>query len=322
MEIVRHLGDGGYASVDLVRHPEFGLVAYKKPTTRTGDETYVNQFKKEIQIQKQLKHQNIVKLFDADTDVGIYMEYMKHGSVDSFIENFEVSLEWKSQILLDVSNGMAYLHGQDIIHGDLKCQNILIDNTFHAKISDFGLARNKQNPTIPLSRDQLKGTLVYIAPEYLSNPSMKKSEKFDVYGFAISSWEIVSGKRAYNDYSVRTPDFIQIQVEKGERPTMEDFENNIPDYIRTIISNCWHQTADNRPTFPQLCEVLTENLKPIHDKLQQSRQSLTEQEADKRQQETTSVSTGVVHVQVYNGVGSTGNGEPYPFHQIKHQSLP
>ena len=312
MEIVKLLGVGGYASVYLARHPDFGLVAYKKPTTQIGDEKEWNRFKKEIQIQKRLEHQNIVKLLDADTGIGIYMEYMEHGSVDIFTENFEVSWEWKSQILLDVSKGMSYLHGRDIIHGDLKCQNILIDSTFHAKISDFGLSRNKQNLT--LSKDQLKGTLVYIAPEYLANPSMKKTEKFDVYGFAISSWEIFSGKRAYYDYSCGDPSFIEIQVLKGNRPDIEDVGSDIPNYIEVLIKNCWHQTADQRPTFPQVCEVLSGILELIPDELQQSLQSLTEQEAETRIQETTtnSVQAGE-RVRVYNRAGNTGNGKPYPF---------
>ena len=118
----------------------------------------------------------------------------------SSFNRIKVTWEQKLQILHDVASAMSYLHHHQpiIIHGDLKCQNILIGYWHYAKISDFGMAQIKS-----ISRSKSShpgcGTLQYIAPEYLKDPLKKKSEPFDVYGFAISAWEIFSEKRPYSD---------------------------------------------------------------------------------------------------------------------------
>ena len=280
VRILRHLGEGGYGSVDLIEHPKFGIVAYKQLRTSNNDEKSILLSKKEADIQTKLRHPNITVLYDAHFDfpnVGFYLEFMKYGSVDRFIDDFEVSWHWKTQIIHDVALGMSYLHKQApvIVHGDLKCGNILIGEGYRAKISDFGLARMQQSQT--LSKDcAVKGTLAFIPPEYLQDPYKKKTEEFDVYGFAISAWEIFKGKRAYHDFC--DPGVISVSVQRGDRPKFEgtDFINN---HIRDLIVECWHQQPDQRPTFEHVCDAVKDELSLFQNELQQSLSSLKEQDA-------------------------------------------
>ena len=200
---------------------------------------------------------------------------MTYGTVDNFIEDFEVPWEWKIQIMCDVSDGMLYLHQSNpaIIHGDLKCSNILISDEFRAKISDFGLARTTQ--ALSSSRNEtgqtVIGTSAYIAPEYWEDPRLKKNKTFDVYGFAISSWEILSEKRAYYDFCEKS--LIDVWVRKGDRPKIEDVKQTIPEcpsQILELVIKCWHQQADERPAFEAIYKILMDQLNAIGNNILKS----------------------------------------------------
>ena len=205
---------------------------------------------------------------------------MKYGSVDEFSKRFEVPPEWRIQIVYETACGMFYLHGNQpaIIHGDLSSPNILIGAGFHAKIADFGLSRTLKENTYRNSRTvtPLKGKLTYIAPEYFKNPNRRKSKKFDVYGFAISAWEILSQKRAYN--ACTDMRLIPVFVERGLRPDMNELDTSIPSFIKQLIVDCWDEHFMNRPDFETIKNQLFDHVSEIKSELQQSYISLTDQE--------------------------------------------
>ena len=147
-EILKQLGEGRYGSVYLIQHPTWGKIVLKKFPTSSSSDKDLERMKKEADIHKNLHHPNILKMFDAQFDskvCGLFLEYMEYGPVDEFTQQNEVTWEWKLQILHDIALAMSYLHHHQpiIIHGDLKCQNILIGCGYHAKISDFGMAHTK-----------------------------------------------------------------------------------------------------------------------------------------------------------------------------------
>ena len=223
--------------------------------------------KKEADIHKNLHHPNILKMFDAQFEsklCGLFLEYMEYGPVDVFIQQNEVTWELKLRILHDVALAMSYLHHHQliIIHGDLKCQNILIGGGYHAKISDFGMAHIK---SISRSRSGHAGggTLQYIAPEYLKDPFKKKSEPFDVYGFAICAWEIFSEKRPYYGCDAR---LISLFVaDKGIRPEITDMGDNIPQVVVNLIQDSWKQEENRRPTFHDVTGITSDQLRLVGD---------------------------------------------------------
>lgn len=122
-----------------------------------------------------IHHSNLVKLIGYRVEKRLRIlvyEYMSRGSLDKWIfhENSNFCLDWKTRkkIVLDIPKGLAYLHGdcrQRIAHLDVKPQNILLDDNFNAKVSDFGLSKL-------INRDQsqvvtrIRGTLGYLAPEW------------------------------------------------------------------------------------------------------------------------------------------------------------
>ncbi|KAK8259096.1 hypothetical protein V6Z11_D13G034100 [Gossypium hirsutum] len=178
------LGEGGFGSVfhgilplgsDVAVKHQFNFGAVNK------------SFIAEVQTIGSIHHFNLVSLvgFCAESSNKLLVyEYMANGSLDRWIfnENRDLALGWqiRRKIILDIAKGLAYLHeecNQKIIHLDIKPQNILLDENFNAKISDFGLS---------------KGTPGYMAPEWLSSCI---TEKVDVYSFGIVVLEILCGRR-------------------------------------------------------------------------------------------------------------------------------
>ena len=278
--ILKQIGEGGYGSVYLIKHPTWGEVVLKKLRDQNdigADDLDI--LRHEADILKPLWHQNIVTLYNGQFDpefCGLFLEHVKYGSVDSFLKKFSVSVEWKMQIIYDIASGMTYLHDKQppIIHGDLKCPNVLIGNDFHAKVCDFGLARIH---TISKSiTDKLKGTLEYIPPEYISVPRKRKTEQFDVYSFAILVWEIFSQKRAYYDFCDKK--LIHVSVEKGERPLIKDIVDMTNDSLVKMIKVCWHQKEEIRPTFKHIRNSMHDENVRIEKKIKESWISLVEQQ--------------------------------------------
>ena len=265
-KILKQLGEGGFGSVYLIQHPTWGRIAFKKFSTSSSSDKDLERMKNEADIHENLHHPNILRMFEAQFDskvCGLFLEYMEYGPVDEFILENEVTWERKLKILHDVALAMSYLHHHQpiIIHGDLKCQNILIGCGYHAKISDFGMAHIK-NISRSISGHPGCGTLKYIAPEYLKDPFKKKCEPFDVYGFAISAWEIVSEKRPYYGCD---PQLISLFVEKEMRPEISDMGDNIPQVVVNLIQDCWQQEETSRPTFHDVTAILSDQLCLVGD---------------------------------------------------------
>ena len=278
--VLKQLGEGGYGTVHLVDHIRLGTVAYKTcPGASTEKQA---ELKAEAEQHRTLRHPNVVILYDAvfnSTCCGLFIEYMKYGSVLEFIKRFKVPPEWKINILYDSACGMFYLHGNQgpIIHGDLSSQNILIGEGFHAKIADFGLSRTlKENYETSTTVTPFRGKPIYIAPEYFMDPRRRKSEKFDVYGFAISAWEILSQKRAYHDFADMR--WLAIFVERGERPDMKELDVSIPNTVKQLIEKCWHQNERERPDFKFIRDQLFVYVSKIPSELRQAYLNLTGQE--------------------------------------------
>ena len=152
-----------------------------------------------------------------------------------------------------------------------------MEKDFHAKIADFGLSRTlKENYESSKTETQFRGNTVYIAPEYFIDPTRRKSEKYDVYGFAISAWEILSGKRAYHTHTEKR--LIWSFVERGNRPDMKEVDMSIPSTIKQLVEKCWRQNDKERPGFKSVKDQLFVQLSEMQSELRRAYVSLTDQE--------------------------------------------
>ncbi|XP_071739345.1 uncharacterized protein [Rutidosis leptorrhynchoides] len=227
------IGSGGYGMVykaDLEHHDVQSLsskeenkkdarpkrrrtVAIKRIMNRQDDQGEQGFFA-ELELLTSCNHCNIVSLLGfslQNKEMILVYEYLTNGSLDDYLASAErkVNLNWchRLQICLDIAKGLEYLHTNKegkprIIHRDIKSANILLDESWNAKIADFGLS--KFHPANQLASTILTkhavGTEVYLDPEYMSTGRYKKES--DVYSFGVVLFELRSGRLAYDSHFI------------------------------------------------------------------------------------------------------------------------
>uniref|UniRef100_A0A3Q3XAK3 Interleukin-1 receptor-associated kinase 4 n=1 Tax=Mola mola TaxID=94237 RepID=A0A3Q3XAK3_MOLML len=273
------LGEGGFGTVYrgvLNNRP----VAVKKLSPIGDpflDELRV-QFNQEIQILKTLKHENLVDMVGFSCD-GLYLclvyALMAHGSLLDRLACLEGShpLSWKQRCLIaeGTARGLEYLHSNHHIHRDVKSANILLDENFVAKISDFGLTRASAKQTsATMMTERIVGTRVYMAPEALRGEITPKS---DVFSFGVVLLEILSGLAPADES--REPQFL-IEVryhidDEDEELTFEDFlDKKMGDVeiiqaktVYALACNCLYERKNRRPVIKQVLLELRGVVKSI-----------------------------------------------------------
>ncbi|XP_043914463.1 receptor-interacting serine/threonine-protein kinase 3-like isoform X2 [Protopterus annectens] len=193
--------------------------------------------------------------------LGIVMEYMENGSLSSLLVKV-VPVPWalRFRILYEVALGMNYLHGLDppLLHLDLKPSNILLDESFHVKLTDFGLSRWKMASVSSLNGESsVGGTLEYMAPEVLSNLNHKPTLAMDIYSYGILMWSVLTAKQPYSE--ARCSSLIKMAIPTGQRPdTSYLAAPEIPEELKELMEKCWCNDPKERPNFKECIEKTSE----------------------------------------------------------------
>ncbi|KAK7305730.1 hypothetical protein VNO77_43640 [Canavalia gladiata] len=206
------VGEGGFGCVFKGWIDEYTLAPAKPGTgmviavKRLNQESYQghSEWLTEINYLGQLRHPNLVKLIgyclEDDHRILVY-EFVAKGSLDNHLfrrSSYFRPLSWKIRlkVALDAAKGLAFLHSDevDVIFRDYKTSNILLDSNYHAKLSDFGLAKNGPEGDKSHVSTRVMGTFGYAAPEYIATGHLTK--KSDIYSFGVVLLEIMSGKRS------------------------------------------------------------------------------------------------------------------------------
>lgn len=182
-------------------------------TAAAADPAVRRMFIKEARSLAQLKHPNIVTVFDVgevDNLPYIVMEHLAGGSVKDRIERSgPLKPGEATRIAIEVANGLAFAHSKGIIHADLKPSNILFDAEDHAKVTDFGIARTPKDDS---ATPELYATALYVAPERVEGK--QATVQSDVYGLGLVLYEMLVGKPPFTstnagvlmrDHVVRMP---------------------------------------------------------------------------------------------------------------------
>ncbi|KAK3200206.1 hypothetical protein Dsin_023621 [Dipteronia sinensis] len=197
------IGSGGFGEVYKAQLKDGCVVAIKKLIHVTGQGD--REFMAEMETIGKIKHRNLVPLLGyckiGEERLLVY-EYMKWGSLESVLHDRAkggaTRLDWaaRKKIAIGSARGLAFLHHScipHIIHRDMKSSNVLLDENFEARVSDFGMARLVNALDTHLSVSTLAGTPGYVPPEYYQ--SFRCTTKGDVYSYGVILLELLSGKR-------------------------------------------------------------------------------------------------------------------------------
>ncbi|KAL3746620.1 hypothetical protein ACJRO7_015564 [Eucalyptus globulus] len=272
------LGEGGYGSVyrgTLRSGNEIAVKILNKPKSNGQD------FISEVATIGRIHHVNVVQLvgycFD-DSQQALVYDFMPNGSLDKHIfSGGDASfLDYKKiyEISLGVARGIEYLHrgcDMQILHFDIKPHNILLDQNFTPKVSDFGLARLYPTNHNTVQLTVARGTLGYMAPELFYQDIGGVSHKADVYSFGMLLMEMASKRRNVNaniEHSSQTyfPLWIYDQLSKEYGVEMEEVEGEreITRKMVIVALSCIQLMPNDRPSMNRVIDMLEGNI----DKLQ------------------------------------------------------
>jgi serine/threonine protein kinase len=198
------LGEGGFGRVFKGVLTDGTAVAIKKLTS--GGHQGDKEFLVEVEMLSRLHHRNLVKLIgyysnrESSQNLLCY-ELVPNGSLEAWLHGTlgaSRPLDWdtRMRIALDAARGLAYLHEDSqpcVIHRDFKASNILLEDDFHAKVSDFGLAKQAPEGCTNYLSTRVMGTFGYVAPEYAMTGHLLV--KSDVYSYGVVLLELLTGRR-------------------------------------------------------------------------------------------------------------------------------
>ncbi|KAF4346705.1 hypothetical protein G4B88_027828 [Cannabis sativa] len=271
----RIIGQGSYGTVYKGVLTDNKMIAIKK--SKIGDQSQIEQFINEVIVLTQINHRNVVKLLGCclDTEVPLLVyEFITNGTLYEHLHNTLgqhssiLSWEMRLKIAIETAGAIAYLHSStsiSIIHRDVKTANILIDDNYIAKVSDFGASR-----LVPIDKTQLttlvQGTLGYLDPEYFHTSQL--TEKSDVYSFGVVLAELLTGQKAlsfdrsenernlalYFISSMEEDDLLRI-LDHNLITSVEDNMEKIK-VMANVAKGCLRVRGEERPTMKEVASEL------------------------------------------------------------------
>ena len=194
-EIISRIGSGGMADVYKAKdHTLNRFVAVKvlKPEFRK-DKGFITKFRVEAQSAAGLAHPNIVNVYDVGSEEGLHyivMEYVEGITLKTYIEKKgQLSFKEAVSIAIQVARGIEAAHNKQIIHRDIKPQNIMISTEGKVKVMDFGIARAASSNTVS---SDVMGSVHYSSPEQARNGFV--DGRSDIYSLGIVMYEMVTGR--------------------------------------------------------------------------------------------------------------------------------
>ncbi|TFK27177.1 kinase-like protein [Coprinopsis marcescibilis] len=284
--------------VELARHPfaagsfgdvyrgtfqgQYVAVKVRKLYATSEVSNAIKSVSKEAIIWSQLSHRNLLPFYgvyhmdDAYNRICMVSPWMDNGNVSDYLKSHSSS----NRILLiaDVVSGIQYLHENGIIHGDLKAVNILVTQSGHACLADFGLSKVSECSALSWTsiRDTSTssgGSIRWQAPE-LFDPEDESSPltmKCDIYSFSCVCYEIMTGRVPFYEYTRDATVMMKVMAGlKPSKPTPQDDaykQFGLTEAIWGLITECWHENPAMRPDAADIvrCGVLSSQHDPRPD---------------------------------------------------------
>ncbi|KAG0244935.1 hypothetical protein BGW41_005534 [Actinomortierella wolfii] len=251
--LYHHIGSGGYSTVYYARLKSRPAAAKCVVTTVTNKA----ELQQEVSVLQRLRDKHVINFYDAffldDQLLLLVMEFAEGGSLQRAIKSHKLRWPNIERIAQEIIRGLAYIHEEGIIHGDLKSSNILLTKYGEVKIADFGLATITNDPIAKARRARVRGSLRWMAPELLTELP-RYSTKSDIYALAMVMWEMAAETTVPFELQV-VDEVVAVLVQNGVR---EDLPATIPVAYRKRVQRCWRQNPKKRPSARKLVSELVD----------------------------------------------------------------
>ncbi len=232
-------------------------VAIKRIHLDVDDAKALEDFRQEIELLGNLHHPNILRILCASTvapNLCFVCEFMARGSLFDVIRKSPGLLTWdrRMTILLQMCEGLAYLHAERVVHRDLKSMNILVAEDWSVRVADFGISRLQH--TTFLTTQHIAGSPAWMAPEVLRGE--RSSEKVDVYAFGTILWELVTLAIPWKGSSYA--DLVRTVGMEGKKLPWPQGAPGCPPQLQALFARCCDHTPASRPAFPAIAATLRE----------------------------------------------------------------
>ena len=253
-EILGKVGAGGMSDVYKAKDLTLGrFVAIKVLKAEFSEDiNFVTKFRSEAQAAAGLEHPNIVNIYDVGSENGLHyivMEYVEGITLKTYIEKKgQLSFKEAVSIAIQVGRGIEAAHNKNIVHRDIKPQNIMISTEGKVKVTDFGIARAATSNTIS---SDVMGSVHYSSPEQARNGFV--DGKSDIYSLGITMFEMLTGRVPFNG---ETTVAIAIKHIQEEMPSPKEFVPEIPSSVASIVLKCCQKSPDRR--YQNMAELIAD----------------------------------------------------------------
>ncbi|XP_051114849.1 probable receptor-like protein kinase At2g42960 [Andrographis paniculata] len=275
------IGEGGYGIVYQGKLINGTEVAVKKLLNNLGQAE--KEFRVEVEAIGHVRHKNLVRLLGYCIE-GVHRmlvyEYVNNGNLEQWLHGAKrqqgiLTWEARMKVLLGTAKALAYLHESiepKVVHRDIKSSNILIDDEFNAKVSDFGLAKLLESGESHITT-RVMGTFGYVAPEYANSGLL--NEKSDVYSFGVLLLEAVTGREPV-DYARPPPEvnlveWLKVMVGNRRAEEVVDPDLEVKPTTRAlkrallVALRCVDPNAEKRLKMSQVVQMIESDEFPYRE---------------------------------------------------------
>ncbi|PSL42202.1 serine/threonine-protein kinase [Planomicrobium soli] len=234
-KVMELIGGGGMSNVylahDMILDRDIAIKVLRYDFS--NEEELRRRFQREALSTTSLAHPNIVNIFDVGEDGSLHylvMEYVPGKTLKEYIiENSPVAPERAVEIMKQLTSALAHAHHNQIVHRDIKPQNILMDEEGNVKISDFGIAM-ALSATSYTQTNSVLGTVHYLSPEQARGGTANK--KSDIYSLGIVMYELLTGKLPFSGESAVS---IALKHLQTETPSLRAIVPNLPQSVENVV---------------------------------------------------------------------------------------
>ena len=259
-KLLKLIGGGGMSNVylahDIILDRDVAIKILRYDFS--NEEELRRRFQREALSATSLAHPNIVNIFDVGEEGSLHylvMEYVPGKTLKEYIiEHSPVAPERAVEIMEQITSALAHAHQNQIVHRDIKPQNILMDNEGNVKITDFGIAM-ALSATSYTQTNSVLGTVHYLSPEQARGGTANK--KSDIYSLGIVMFELLTGRLPFSGESAVS---IALKHLQSETPSLREIVPTLPQSLENVVLKA---TAKNEQYRYQSANEMSENLSTV-----------------------------------------------------------